>query len=380
MHGVERGAAARNERDGWRRPLAVATAAALGAAVLHTLRNAHEAERRLPPVGRSLTIDGVQVHYVDRGRGPAVVFLHGVQGMIEEVEASGVIERLARTNRVLVFDRPGYGYSTRPRTQVWTPAAQAAVIRAAMVTLGLDRVVVVGHSWGTLVALALALEHPNAVGGLVLIGGYYYPTPRADVLPFALGAVPLLGDLLRHTVTPALGRLAARRAVARMFAPRPIPARFVSEYPLALALRPEQLRAAEHDAAMLIPAATLLSRRYREIRHPLLLLAGLDDRMVDPRQSQRLREAVPHSVLRLYPGVGHMLHHAMPDAVARAAAAMSGTWPAPRRSQDWYSGYEPGPDGRVSNDTLVDDTMADSFPASDPPGYANCATIGAPAR
>lgn len=117
-----------------------------------------------------------------------MVFLHGVQGMIEEMEASGAVERVARRHRTVVFDRPGYGYSARPRNRLWTPGRQAAFLVKAFATLGLERPVVVGHSWGTLVALTLALDHPEAVGGLILIGGYYYPTARLDALPFVASA------------------------------------------------------------------------------------------------------------------------------------------------------------------------------------------------
>jgi mandelate racemase len=64
------------------------------------------------------------------------------------------------------------------------------------------RPVVVGHSWGTLVALPLALDHPEAVSGLVLLSGYYHPTLRADVPLFSIPAIPFIGDLIRYTVGP----------------------------------------------------------------------------------------------------------------------------------------------------------------------------------
>ena len=56
--------------------------------------------------------------------------------------------------------------------------------------LGIERPVVVGHSWGTLVALAWALRRPDEVRGLLLLSGYYYPSLRADVVLFAPPAIP----------------------------------------------------------------------------------------------------------------------------------------------------------------------------------------------
>jgi alpha/beta hydrolase fold len=104
-------------------------------------------------------------------------------------ESSGVLETAARKYRVIVFDRPGFGYSARPRGIIWTPEAQAELIHRALQQIGVQRGTVLGHSWGDSVALALAMEYPKTVAGLVLASGYYYPSLRADVsccqeLPF----------------------------------------------------------------------------------------------------------------------------------------------------------------------------------------------------
>lgn len=366
---------------GWLGPAALASAAGLAAAALCNYRQAVSAERRLPPIGRFLEIDGVRLHYVAYGEGRPVVCLHGLFSMADEMMSSGLVERMARANRVILFDRPGYGYSTRPRDRLWTPAAQADLLRRAFRALGLQRPIVVGHSWGTSVALALALDHPESVEALVLLAGYYYyPTPRREtpaVLPLA---VPLLGDLLRHTVSPLLGRLLAQRLIAKMFAPCPVPARFASEFPLALALRPWQLRASDHDAAMMVAAAAAMRPRYVDIRHRVIIMAGTGDQLVHTgRHSARLHHEIARSQLLVYPDVGHMVHHAVPDAVARAVAGLCADARL-RTRRDWISEYRAGPDGVVPEDILVDEAMADSFPASDPPAYTSRLHAGAPAH
>jgi pimeloyl-ACP methyl ester carboxylesterase len=106
--------------------------------------------------------------------------------------------------RVLAFDRPGFGHSTRPRARLWTPTAQAQLLASALARLGVRQPVIVAHSWGTLVALALALEYPRDITGLVLLSGYYFPTIRSDALMSAPAAVPLLGDILDYTIMPSL--------------------------------------------------------------------------------------------------------------------------------------------------------------------------------
>ena len=297
-----------------------AVLAALAGAALFNQARARRAERETPPAGRFVEVDGVRLHYVTRGDGRPVVLLHGNGMMVQDMEASGLLDDLAQRYRVVAFDRPGFGYSERPRDRIWTPQAQAELIHAALGRLGIERPILVGHSWGTLVALALALEQPQDVGALVLLGGYYYPTARADVLTSG-PAVPVVGDLMRLTVSPLLGRLMAPAVIRRVFAPAPVAESF-SHVPLELALRPAQIRATAADTALMIPGAAQLSRRYGELSLPVVIVAGAGDRIVDvERQAVRLHEALPGSALRLIDGVGHMVHHSAPDEVMAAIEA-----------------------------------------------------------
>ena len=195
--------------------IAAAAAFCAAATALWVEARARRAERANPPRGQFVEVDGVRLHYVERGSGPAVVLLHGNAVSLADFEASGLIAALSENHRVIAFDRPGFGHSTRPRDRLWTPIAQAELLHAAMARLGIERPTLIGHSMGTVVALALALDHPQDVAGLVLLGGYYYPTLRIDSLLGAPAALPVLGDVLRHTVTA----LSAPRCSARR--PRP---------------------------------------------------------------------------------------------------------------------------------------------------------------
>ena len=110
---------------------------------------AKKAERRNPPTGRFVTIDGVRLHYVERGTGRPLVLLHGNGSMIFRTSnSSGLIDLAAMKYRVIAFDRPGFGHSDRPRRTVWTPEAQAALLNAALTKMGVSQPPVFGHSWG----------------------------------------------------------------------------------------------------------------------------------------------------------------------------------------------------------------------------------------
>ncbi len=328
------------EFSGWsgdsrrvRRTLALAGAlagvAALGAAALVVRRRTRAAEAEHPPIGSFVEVDGVRLHYFEKGKGPPVVFLHGEGSLIEDFIASGVFDQVANHHRVVVIERPGYGYSSRPTRIAWTPTRQARLLRAAFRQLGIERPVVVGHSWGTLVALALALERTD-VAGLVLLGGYYYPTARRDVPVVALGALPVLGDIWRHTFGPLVAQFTAERSIRRSFEPHPVPRAYRTGFPMALMSRPRHLRAAARDSAYVIPAAFSLSRRYREIDVPVTLVAGDQDRMTSfERQSKRLSQEIAGAKLVTVPGGSHMVHFEASDKVVQAIIATAWAAPAP---------------------------------------------------
>ena len=94
----------------------IATGAALALTALVNYRLAKKAERDNPPIGRFVELDGVRLHFVERGEGEPLVLLHGNGSMLEDFESSGLIDMAAAEYRVIAFDRPGHGHSERPRT------------------------------------------------------------------------------------------------------------------------------------------------------------------------------------------------------------------------------------------------------------------------
>jgi pimeloyl-ACP methyl ester carboxylesterase len=266
-----------------------------------------------------MTVDGVRLHYLEQGSGSPVVLFHGNGALVEDMLVSGIVERLVSRHRVIVIDRPGFGYTARPRTRLWSPQAQAELLWKALARLGVGKAVVLGHSWGTLVALSLALEHPSFVAGLVLVSGYYYPTARMDVPLVSGPAIPVIGDVMRYTVSPAVSAALLPEIYEKLFEPAPVPERFWREFPHALILRPWQLRASSADAAMMIPSAAVLEQRYGELSAPTIVVTGRDDQIVDvDRHARRLHRELAGSELIEVPGAGHMVHHLAPDRIADA--------------------------------------------------------------
>src|SRR5215211_1564695 len=292
-------------------PYAFSGAVAVGALAVSAVVNgllAKKAERENPPAGKFIEVDGVRLHYVERGEGEPLILLHGNGSMIQDFETSGLIDMAAKTFRVIVFDRPGYGHSERPRSTIWTAEAQADLLHEALRQIGVSRAIVLGHSWGASVAVALALKHKAMVKALVLASGYYYPTVRADVVALSGPAVPVLGDVIRYTISPLLGRLMWPLLMRKMFGPAAVPQKFEA-FPSEMAMRPSHIRASAAESALMIPGAFALREGYGNLKMPVVIIAGQKDRLIDiDDQSAQLHRDVTQSTFHPVAGAGHMVH------------------------------------------------------------------------
>ena len=324
---AKRGNVARRggSRIPWRLAGGLATVgAALGAAALFNRIATERAESDNPPTGRIAMVGGVRLHYLDQGAGSPILLLHGNGATAGDFVASGLVDRLARDHRVIVPDRPGYGHSDRPRGTIWSPERQADLMLELLDQVGVERPVVAGHSWGAMVASAMAIAAPERLRALLLLSGYYFPTARADVPLLSGPAIPMLGDALAYTAAPLVARAILPGLLKRIFQPLPVDPRFRARYPVEMSLRPEQIRASAEETAYMIPAARRLSRHYRELELPVVIMTGEGDRIAHVgRQSERLHAELPTSAIAIVPGAGHMIHYAATEAIAKAAEALA---------------------------------------------------------
>jgi pimeloyl-ACP methyl ester carboxylesterase len=118
-----------------------------------------------------------------------------------------------------------------------------------------------------------------------------------------------------------------------MFAPRPVPARFARGSTPKMSVRPGQIRAESQDGVAMIPGAFATRHRYQELAMPVVIMAGTKDTVVSADQPAQLHAQIPHSVLRLVPDVGHMLHYAVPEEVAEAVEETAGSAKISRNAQ-----------------------------------------------
>ncbi len=302
---------------------AVIAVTVLAAGAVWTRVLAARAERDFPAEGRIVRVRGLALHYVERGTGSPIVLIHGAFGGVEDWIATGILDELARSHRVIAFDRPGHGWSGRPSKGAASPIAQARILREALRELGVQRPIVVGFSWGGAAALAWAVEAPDEIAGVVTLNGVAYPWPGATSASYVLAGLPLIGPLLAHTIAAPFGTLTAENSVARAFAPAPVAPTFARS-PIPLALRPAQFIVEAEDMRILKAAVAIQAPRYGDIRVPLIIVAGRGDLVAFwDFHSERLHAVVPTSEFTLLDDAGHQILHSHPREVIEATLRLA---------------------------------------------------------
>lgn len=135
----------------------------------YTLFKTRSIEPNYPPVGNfvSTTNGEIDLHYVKEGAGVPVVLLHGRDGTLQEFTFS-LFDDIANEYEVVAFDRPGYGYSEYVYPDKLTSKQQAKIINEALNKLGIEKPIIVGHSYGGAVMLQYLLDYLEQVRGGVL--------------------------------------------------------------------------------------------------------------------------------------------------------------------------------------------------------------------
>ena len=282
-------------------------ALAILAPVAFTFFIARRVTKGFPPEGKFLDVGADRVHYTDRGQGPAIVFVHGLCGNLRNF-AYLDMDRLARSHRVIVIDRPGAGRSVRGADSPANIYAQARMVAQCIEKLGLDKPVLVGHSLGGAISLAVGLNHPQVIRRLALIA----PLTHAESAPpGAFGGLvlpsPLVRRLVSWTLAIPLSIINSRKAIAAVFAPETMPKDFPFKGGGLLGLRPHVFYAASSDLVAAPEDLPDMERRYASMTVPVDVLYGRGDRILNvKRQGEALKQKLDRVNLRIIDG-GHML-------------------------------------------------------------------------
>lgn len=283
---------------------------------LFTAWTARRVEKALPPLGRFVEVEGSRIHYIEQGSGPTLLLLHGLGSTMRSFTHS-LVARLAGDFRVVVMERPGSGESTRPANSCARLKTQAETVSAFIRGLGLERPLLVGHSFGGALALTVALEHPEQVRGLALVAPL---AGHQGTVPPIFNRLTVRSRPMRKltawTVATPAAILRRAEVLDTLFGPDPVPGDYATAGGGLLGLRPKSFCSASEDLVALEGELESMVERYASLRMPVGILYGKGDRVLDHRlHGVEAAAKIPGVELELIEG-GHMLPLTAPDLVA----------------------------------------------------------------
>lgn len=308
--------------------ITLAVALLLCGLLLHTESTRLAAEKAHPAQGAFLALPGGRLHYVERRPDSAsrgtVVLIHGASS--DHADILAVLGPELGHYRVIAIDRPGQGWSDRLEGAAMAdPGRQAHAIMHALDVIAPERFVMVAHSLAGALASRVALDRPERLLGLVLLGGVTHPWPGGIAWYHHLVALPVVGPLFTRAVALPLAGLMLEGGARSVFAPRPVPRGYIEAGEIRLLLRPEAFRANSQDIAATHAFVSAQAPRYGDLKMPVVAITGDSDAIVSPLiHSATIARQAPQGQFVLLPGVGHMPHHAAPEIVVEAIDQMVG--------------------------------------------------------
>ncbi len=290
--------------------LFAAALAGIGTGLTQWRAGAREAaaEAAYPPEGQFVTVEGLRIHAVVAGSGPDLVLIHGASGSARDFTFRMLPELSARY-RVIAFDRPGHGWSdVAPEGD--SIRVQARLLQRAAEELGADSPIVLGHSYGGAVALAWAVDHPDALAALVPVSAPSHPWDTPLPRFYQLTTPPLGRAILVPMIAAFAPQAYVNDTLTSVFAPQDVPRGYVDHFGPEMSLRRSALRANGDQRAALLEEITALAPLYPSISVPVESVHGTDDTTVGLTiHAQKLKRDVEGLNLTPLRGIGHMPQH-----------------------------------------------------------------------
>ncbi len=258
--------------------------------------------------------DGVKIHFKQMGTGRPVIFLHGFGTSLDTWRF--VVETLEDEYRLVLVDLKGHGLSDRPRDEMYAAQDHARVVQGLIDYLGLDNVMIVGHSFGSVVGLAAALHaqrdgSSGVIAALVLIAG----SVDAENVPFVLRLLrtPILGWLsLKLTSASFRTRLMLKHAYYEDSK--------VTDSLVELYARYQSIPGTDYalikTAEQLVPVDISQSKRdVSRLEIPVMNIWGERDGIIPRAAAESICQLVPRCELVTIEGIGHIPQEESPEKV-----------------------------------------------------------------
>ncbi|MDK1490592.1 alpha/beta hydrolase [Sinorhizobium sp. 7-81] len=299
------------------------------ASVGYSIWQARRLSARFPNQGELVDVGGFRMNCVHVAAPssadlPPVVFIHGAGGnLLDQMHAFR--PALEGRAELLFVDRPGHGYSERGGAVNGWPDGQADAIAKLMERRGIDRAIIVGHSFGGAIAASFALHHPERTAGVVLLAPATHPWPGGIDWYVTLTKLPCLGWVFAHTVATPLGLRLIDSSTLSIFSPNTRPVDYINKTAPHLVLRPMTFRHNAIDIANLHAYVTRISPRYGEITAPTVIITGDSDTIVlADIHARGLARDIAGSELLWIGNLGHKPDYVVTDVVVAAIEKLAG--------------------------------------------------------
>ncbi|NNH28494.1 alpha/beta hydrolase [Rhizobium sp. SEMIA 4085] len=301
----------------------------IAAAIGYSSYKARQFEQAFPNIGELADIDGYRMNAVhiprpDTADLPPLVFIHGASGnLLDQIGA--FLLPLAGRAALLFVDRPGHGYSERGGPENAFPSGQADAIAKLMEKRGIEKAIIVGHSFGGAIAAAFGVHHPQKTAGLLFLAPATHPWPGGIDWYYHIATVPLIGWLFSRVVVVPLGLWRLEQVTLNVFRPNPRPADYISKTGPSLVLRPKTFHANATDFIRLLEYLKAQSPFYSRITAPTVIITGDSDGIVwEHLHSQGLARDIAGSKLLKIKGVGHKPDYLATDVAIAALENIAG--------------------------------------------------------
>ncbi|MBX9745822.1 MAG: alpha/beta hydrolase [Hyphomonadaceae bacterium] len=304
----------------WAGAIAIALAFVFVLLGLNARAYTQRANAHWPVDGRIVDAGEARLHVREAGPqgAPRILLIHGASSNLRELWGP-LADEFAVLHRVIAYDRPGMGHSTRPKRDGETLALQARMAARVLAQTGDGPAIIVGHSLGAAVSLRLALDHPQLVSGLVLIAPASHPYPGQPAWWARLSSTPVLGDVFCGLIVPWLAPMIAGTSIANNFWPAAVPVNYFEEAGVGLIFRPLAFRSSAQDVVATRREFAAQAPRYADLFTPSIVITAEKDKIVSPKRHARALAAdLPAAELIIAPATGHMPHRLRTDLVVAA--------------------------------------------------------------
>jgi pimeloyl-ACP methyl ester carboxylesterase len=286
------------------------------------LQNAKSPQDLADPDSHFIEINGLNVHYKIAGQGePTIILLHGFGASTYSWRE--VMQPLAEIGTVVAYDRPAFGLTQRPIPGEWSGQspygidANAEMLIGLMDTLGIEKAILIGNSAGGTVAAYSALKYPDRVQALILVDAAIY---TGSGLPGLIQ--PLLSTPQMRHIGPLIARNIEKWGDdflnTAWHNPSLITPEIRAGYHKPLQIRNWDRALWEFTAAARNPH---IVERLSDLKLPVLVITGDDDRIVPTQESIRLGQAIAGAQLVVIPDSGHVPQEETPQAFLEAVDA-----------------------------------------------------------